>query len=89
MTVSALAETADFCRIDATRKLDARRRVFLGRYMTPTSIGRLMASLVSRTGGEMRVFDRGVGVGSLTAAPAQQVCAAAAKPVGPGMTRQG
>ena len=59
MTVSALAETADFYRIDATPNLDARKRALLGRYMTPMSIGRFMASLFSQTRGEMRVLIQG------------------------------
>ena len=80
MTVSALAETADFYRIDASLKLDARKRALLGQYMTPTPIGRFMASLFSQTRGEMRVLDPGAGVGSLTAALAERVCAAAIRP---------
>ena len=80
MTAAALAETADFYRIDASPKLDARKRVLLGQYMTPTSIGRFMASLFSQTRGEMRVLDPGAGVGSLTAALAERVCAAANRP---------
>ena len=80
MTVSALAETADFYRIDASPKLDARKRALLGQYMTPTPIGRFMASLFSQTHGEMRVLDPGAGVGSLTAALAERVCAAAIGP---------
>ena len=59
MTVSALAETADFYRIDATPNLDARKRALLGRYMTPMSIGPFMASLFSQTRGEMRVLIQG------------------------------
>ena len=80
MTVSALAETADFYRIDASPKLDPRKRALLGQYMTPTPIGRFMASLFSQTRGEMRVLDPGAGVGSLTAALAERVCAAAIRP---------
>ena len=80
MTVSALAETADFYRIDATPKLDARKRALLDQYMTPTPVGRFMAILVSEMSGEMRMFDPGAGVGSLTAAAIR---------AGRGATRQG
>ncbi len=45
MTDVALAEAADFYRIDASLTLDAKRRVALGQYMTPVQIGRFMASL--------------------------------------------
>ena len=80
MSGTALAETADFYRVDASPKLDARRRVLLGQYMTPAPIGRFMASLFSETSGELRVLDPGAGVGSLTAALAERLCAVAAKP---------
>ena len=80
MTVAALAETADFYRIDASPKLDARKRTLLGQYMTPTPIGRFMASLYSQTRGEMRVLDPRARVGSLTAALAERVYAAVIRP---------
>ncbi len=80
MTRQALAETADFYRIDATPKLDARKRAALGQYMTPVAIGRFMASLFSETDGDIRVLDPGAGVGSLTAAFAERLCAAAVRP---------
>ena len=80
MSRPALAETADFYRVAASPKLDAERRVLLGQYMTPAPIGRFMASLFSDTGGELRVLDPGAGVGSLTAALAERLCAAPARP---------
>ena len=81
MTPQALPETADFYRIDASLKLDASKRAQLGQYMTPAPISRFMASLLSETAGNMRVLDAGAGVGSLTAALAERLCAVA---VGPG-----
>ena len=75
MTGAALAETVDFYRIDASLKLDAERRASLGQYMTPAPIGRFMASLFSATTGDLRVLDPGAGVGSLTAAFAERLCA--------------
>ena len=48
---SALADTADFYRIDASKKLDPKVRGRLGQYMTPAPIGRFMASLFSDVSG--------------------------------------
>ena len=80
MNSTALAETADFYRVDASLKLDADSRALLGQYMTPVPIGRFMASLFTETRGEMRVLDPGAGVGSLTAAVAERLCKSAVKP---------
>lgn len=70
----ALPEAVDFYRIDASLKLDAKRRAALGQYMTPVPISRFMASLFSDTHGDLRVLDPGAGVGSLTAALAERLC---------------
>ncbi len=64
----AFADTADFYRVDASSKLDPKRRAGLGQYMTPAPIARFMASLVDDISGDMRVLDPGAGVGSLSAA---------------------
>ncbi len=80
MKDAALVEVVDFFRIDASLKLDAKRRAALGQYMTPDPIGRFMASLFSETDGDLRVLDPGAGVGSLTAAFAERICAEASGP---------
>ncbi len=80
MTGSTFAEAVDFYRVEASPKLDAKRRTLLGQYMTPVPIGRFMASLFVETRGDMRVLDPGAGVGSLTAALAERLCAAATRP---------
>ncbi len=80
MTGIGLAETADFYRVDASLKLDTRRRASLGQYMTPAPIGRFMASLFSNRQGDLRVLDPGAGVGSLTAALAEGLCAGKTRP---------
>jgi len=64
----AFAETADFYRLDASLKLDPKRRSGLGQYMTPAPIGRFMASLFGDVSGDIQVLDPGAGVGSLSAA---------------------
>ena len=80
MNTVALAETVDFYRMDAALQLDATRRALLGQYMTPTPIGRFMASLFADTGGALRVLDPGAGVGSLTVALAERLCSAEVRP---------
>lgn len=65
---SAFAEIADFYRIDASLKLDPKKRSGLGQYMTPVSVGRFMASLFDAVSGGVRLLDPGAGVGSLSAA---------------------
>ena len=59
MNNPALAETADFYRVDASLKLDTGRRALLGQSMTPAPIGRFMASLFTETRGDMHVLDPG------------------------------
>ena len=80
MNTVALADSADFHRIDASVRLDKNRRSLLGQYMTPTPIGRFMASLFVSTAGDLRVLDPGAGVGSLTAALAERLCTAEVRP---------
>jgi len=80
MTRTALSETAEFYRVDASLKLDAGRRASLGQYMTPATISRFMASLFSERQRDMRVLDPGAGVGSLTAALAEKLCAKSIRP---------
>ena len=80
MTGAALAEIVDFYRVDASTKLDSTKRALLGQFMTPAPIARFMASLFSETCGDIRVLDPGAGVGSLTAALAERLCAAALRP---------
>ena len=65
---SAFAEIADLYRINASLKLDPKKRSGLGQYMTPVSIGRFMASLFDAVSGEVRLLDPGARVGSLSAA---------------------
>lgn len=65
---AAVADTVDFYRADAARRLSPERRAALGQYMTPASVGRFMASLFDELSGDVRVLDPGAGVGSLSAA---------------------
>ncbi len=70
----AFAEIADFYGIDASPRLDRERRARFGQYMTPTHVGRFMASLFTSLSGHVSVVDPGAGVGSLTAALVERMC---------------
>ena len=50
---AAFAETAEFYRVDASLKLNPKKRAVLGQYMTPTPIARFMASLFNDLTGEL------------------------------------
>jgi adenine-specific DNA-methyltransferase len=76
----SFTDTAEFYRVDAALKLDPSRRADLGQYMTPAPIARFMASLFADVSGELCLLDPGAGVGSLTAAFVERICAAATKP---------
>ena len=80
MTGAALSETVDSCRVDVSTRLAPRRRALLGQYMTPAPIARFMASLFSETAGDMRILDPGAGIGALTVALAERLCAIARRP---------
>lgn len=80
MIQPAFADTSEFYRLDAALKLDPRRRSDLGQYMTPAPIARFMASLFESVSGDVRLLDPGAGVGSLTAAVVERLCASAKKP---------
>lgn len=80
MMQTAVAEITEFFRIDASQKLDPKKRAVLGQYMTPASIGHFMASLFSDVAGDLRLLDAGAGVGSLTAAFVEMLCDRTKKP---------
>lgn len=80
MNQPAFADASEFYRLDASLKLDPRRRSDLGQYMTPAPIARFMASLFADVSGDVRLLDPGAGVGSLTAAFVERITAARDKP---------
>lgn len=70
----AIAETADFYRVDTASRLDPKRRSALGQYMTPVSLARFLAGLFDGCDGDVCLLDPGAGVGSLTAAFVERMC---------------
>ena len=67
-----VGSTSEFFRFEATRKLNPVDQARLGQYMTPASIGGFMAGMFQNLEGRLRILDPGAGVGSLTAAVADQ-----------------
>jgi adenine-specific DNA-methyltransferase len=80
--LAALTQSVDFLRIDANRKLDPERRSALGQFMTPEATARLMASMFRTDQANISLLDAGAGIGSLTAAFVEEMCARSSKPVG-------
>ncbi|MGH9391433.1 MAG: Eco57I restriction-modification methylase domain-containing protein, partial [Vicinamibacteria bacterium] len=70
----ALVDQADFLRLDASRRLDPKRQVEMGQFMTPAPIARFMASMFEAKQREIRLLDAGAGVGSLSAAFVGEMC---------------
>jgi adenine-specific DNA-methyltransferase len=75
-----LLQVVDLLRLDATRKLDPERQAEMGQFMTPLPIAKLMASFFTAKGRTLRLLDAGAGVGSLSAALVQRLCAAERPP---------
>lgn len=81
MSSLALVENTNCYRLDANRKLDPKKRSLLGQFMTPAPITQFMASLFSDYDSQdIRLLDPGAGVGSLTAAFAEDACRRQGKP---------
>lgn len=74
-SAETLAERTDLVRLDAVRALDPGRRATLGQYMTPAPVARFMASLLRLDRTPVRALDAGAGVGSLTSALVEELCA--------------
>ncbi len=70
---SLLASVESTCR-DAARRLDPRRRVLLGQFLTPAPVATFMAGMMECRKPVLRVLDPGAGVGSLSAAFVAAMC---------------
>jgi adenine-specific DNA-methyltransferase len=78
-TVSALVNT-DASRIAVTASLDQATRSDLGQYMTPAPVAKFLASMFENLPEHVRLLDAGAGMGALTAAFVNDVCARDEKP---------
>ncbi len=77
---TAVAETTEFFRVNASLKLNPKKRAVLGQYMTSATIGHFMASLFCDASNEVRLLNAGAGVGSLTATFVEMLCRRSKKP---------
>ena len=73
-SLASLTERAEFFRLDVTRKLDARRRIEWGQFLTIPAVAHFMASLFQTPYKQIRLLDAGAGVGTLSAAFVAEVC---------------
>lgn len=80
MKSTLLVDSVDFFRLDANRKLDPDRRSEFGQFMTPPTTAQFMASMFETQNDHICLLDPGAGVGSLTAAFVNEVCARHIKP---------
>ncbi len=72
--VDFLLASVESTRRDAARRLDPRRRVLLGQFLTPVSVATFMAGMIEGRKPVLRVLDPGAGVGSLSAAFVAAMC---------------
>lgn len=72
--VDSLLVAVDTIRREAARRLDARRRVLLGQFLTPAPVAGFMAEMVEGRKPVLRILDPGAGVGSLSAALVAELC---------------
>jgi adenine-specific DNA-methyltransferase len=66
--LNAFVDDINYFRVDARRRLDAKRRAELGQLFTSPSLGRLMTPMFEARSQNVRLLDAGTGVGSLSAA---------------------
>ena len=69
-----LLQRIDQTRLSASENLEPSRRKELGQFMTPSLVGKFMASMFDVDSARISLLDAGAGVGSLTAAFAARSC---------------
>ena len=70
----SLLAAVDATRRDAVQRLDPRRRVLMGQFLTPASVAAFMARMFEGKAPTLHVLDPGAGVGSLSAAFVAAMC---------------
>jgi adenine-specific DNA-methyltransferase len=71
-----LFEQTELRRVAASARLDGRRRARLGQFFTPEPVARIMGKMLYDVPGDVvRILDPGAGVGSLSAAAVEALCA--------------
>ena len=71
----ALLPYTDALRDEAYSRLDPAKRAARGQYFTPSQTADFMASLLIKRPAQIRLLDPGAGVGALTAAAINEICA--------------
>ena len=72
--VDDMLNRVDIYRLDVNKKLDPRQKSELGQFLTPISIARLMASMLTCKEPVVSLLDPCAGVGSLFAASVAELC---------------
>ena len=80
VTPDSLLTAAEATRQCASGRIDPRRRVSLGQYLTPASVASFMAGMVECRKPAIRVLDPGAGSGSLSAAFVAAMCRRSPRP---------
>lgn len=75
-----ILEYIDFIRVDASRKIDEKRRSTFDQYFSSASLARLMASMFNFKRKDIRILDPGAGIGSLFAACVEEIIKSGSKP---------
>lgn len=70
-----VVEQADLFRLEATKKLDPKRRSELGQFLTPGALARFMAAIFEEFEDNVRLLEAGAGVGTLLAAVVNEATA--------------
>ena len=78
--VDSLLASVESTRREAARRLDPRRRVLMGQFLTPASVATFMAGMIECRKPVVRVLDPGAGVGSLSAAFVAAMCRGPRRP---------
>jgi adenine-specific DNA-methyltransferase len=70
-----LSAITDQTRLRVSAEIAAARKSELGQFFTPSPVARLMASMLDMSRETVRFLDPGAGIGSLTAAWVEAICA--------------
>lgn len=70
----SILRAVDGIRAEASPRLDPRRRVEMGQFLTPSAVATFMAAMFDCKKTEIRILDPGAGAGSLSAALVLALC---------------
>ncbi|MGH8544935.1 MAG: Eco57I restriction-modification methylase domain-containing protein [Gammaproteobacteria bacterium] len=79
-SVESLLPWIEVCRKEASLRLDPRRRVQMGQFLTPGAVAMFLAGMFDCRKTVVRVLDPGAGIGSLSAAFVFAMCGRRRRP---------